>query len=119
MDYNKYLTNQKFENNDSSLATLAYNNGEKSQSVLLNNGNDTFKITEGKLTSGALSGYPYFTMGTYSSKAVNWVIIGKSTTISSSHYSIYYEKLSDLQTSKNDSASYKYFLIISWKQLKF
>ena len=31
------------------------------------------------LPSGALSGYPYFTMGTYDGYAVNWVIIGRNT----------------------------------------
>ena len=31
------------------------------------------------LPSGALAGYPYFTMGTYSGYAVNWVIIGRNT----------------------------------------
>lgn len=34
---------------------------------------------EGTLASGALKGYPYFTMGTYDGAAVNWVIIGRAT----------------------------------------
>ena len=36
---------------------------------------------EGTLSSGNLKGYPYFTMGTYSGKAVNWVIIGRATDV--------------------------------------
>ena len=36
---------------------------------------------EGTLASGALSGYPYFTMGTYGGNAVNWVIIGRATDV--------------------------------------
>ena len=35
----------------------------------------------GTLTSGKLTGYPYITMGTYNSKAINWVIISKSNNI--------------------------------------
>ena len=30
------------------------------------------------MSSGALTGYPYFTMGTYNNTAVNWIIIGKN-----------------------------------------
>ena len=33
------------------------------------------------LASGALQGYPYFTMGTYSNKPVNWVIIGRNSNV--------------------------------------
>lgn len=33
---------------------------------------------EGTLASGALKGYPYFTMGSYGGAAVNWVIIGRA-----------------------------------------
>ena len=33
---------------------------------------------ESSLASGALTGYPYFTMGTYSGYPVNWVIIGQN-----------------------------------------
>ena len=33
------------------------------------------------LGSGPLKGYPYFTMGTYSSKAVNWIIIGRNSNL--------------------------------------
>ena len=39
-------------------------------------GGDT---VENSLASGALKGYPYFTMGTYGGYAVNWVIIGRNT----------------------------------------
>ena len=33
---------------------------------------------DASLASGALTGYPYFTMGTYSGYPVNWVIIGRN-----------------------------------------
>ena len=33
---------------------------------------------DASLASGALTGYPYFTMGTYSGYPVNWVIIGQN-----------------------------------------
>lgn len=36
---------------------------------------------EGTLGSGALKGYPYFTMGTYDNKPVNWVIIGRANDV--------------------------------------
>ena len=36
---------------------------------------------EFSLASGALTGYPYFTMGTYGGYAVNWVIIGRNSDV--------------------------------------
>ena len=33
---------------------------------------------EQSLASGALTGYPYFTMGTYNNNPVNWIIIGRN-----------------------------------------
>ena len=36
---------------------------------------------EQSLASGALTGYPYFTMGTYDNKPVNWVIIGRNSNV--------------------------------------
>ena len=41
---------------------------------------------EGTLASGNLKGYPYFTMGTYSGKAVNWVIIGRAPDVTQNVY---------------------------------
>ena len=37
--------------------------------------------TTGNLSSGALSGYAYITMGSYNNTALNWVIIGYSTNV--------------------------------------
>ena len=37
------------------------------------------KFGAANLSSGVLSGYAYFTMGTYGGKTINWVIIGRST----------------------------------------
>ena len=37
----------------------------------------------GTLSSGSLTGYPYITMGTYNSKAINWVIISRANNIGS------------------------------------
>lgn len=37
---------------------------------------------EQSLASGALTGYPYFTMGTYNGNSVNWIIIGRNPNIS-------------------------------------
>ena len=36
---------------------------------------------EASLASGALKGYPYFTMGSYSGNPVNWVIIGRNPNV--------------------------------------
>ena len=38
---------------------------------------------ESSLSSGALKGYAYFTMGTYSNKPINWIIIGRNSNVSS------------------------------------
>ena len=41
------------------------------------------------LASGKpLSGYPYFTMGTYNGYAVNWVIIGRNTNVTALYTAI-------------------------------
>ena len=76
----------------------------------LGGGNETGDFLA-DLQSGALSGYPYFTMGKYNGYDVNWVIIGKSTSgISASDFSnniTSYEKLSVWQTKLAESPTYK------------
>ena len=82
----------------------------------LGGGNEKNDFAAETLPSGKpLSGYPYFTMGTYNGYAVNWVIIGKSTTgipttSTSTGMSDYnYEKLSTWQGKTSESPTYKHF----------
>ena len=76
----------------------------------LGGGNETTTISYDSLASGKpLSGYPYFTMGTYSGYAVNWVIIGKSTTMpTTTSMSWDYDILANWQ-SNHGSETYKNF----------
>ena len=78
----------------------------------LGGGNETTDFLATLASGKPLSGYPYFTMGTYNGYAVNWVIIGKSTSgISSSNFTMdagtSYEKLSVWQTKIAESPTYK------------
>ena len=82
--------------------------------TILGGGNEQSDFSAAPLPSGKpLSGYPYFTMGTYNGYAVNWVIIGKSTTgipTSSGTMNIAdYQKLSTWQGRIGESPTYKYF----------
>ena len=73
-------------------------------------GNETETISYADLSSGPLSGYPYFTMGTYNGYAVNWVIIGKSTTMpSGTKTNLSYDILTNWQTKTDESPTYKNF----------
>ena len=72
-------------------------------------GNETMTASYPTLASGKpLSGYPYFTMGTYSGYAVNWVIIGKSTSITNSTTTTY-DSLTNWQSKTGQAPTYKYF----------
>ena len=80
----------------------------------LGGGNETTEFATSLPSGKPLSGYPYFTMGTYNGYAVNWVIIGKSTTgiptTSTTGMSDYnYEKLSTWQGKTSESPTYQHF----------
>ena len=61
------------------------------------------------LASGALQGYPYFSMGTYSGKTVNWVIIGRASNLSVLDTSIKSYIFSNWQSNKTILNYAKYF----------
>lgn len=78
----------------------------------LGGGNETTDFVATLPNGKPLSGYPYFTMGTYSGYAVNWVIIGKSTSgMPSGTINLdggeAYDKLVVWQTKTNESPTYK------------
>ena len=80
----------------------------------LGGGNETTEFVSTLPSSSVLNGYPYFTMGTFNGYAVNWVIIGKSTSgISTGNFTfntdISYEKLSVWQGKTSESPTYKNF----------
>ena len=81
--------------------------------TVLGGGKDNQNISSLPNTS-ILSGYPYFTMGTYNGYAVNWVIIGKSTSgipsgNTSSSNNVYCTLSSLKSTNLNETPTYKYF----------
>ena len=59
--------------------------------------------------SGALEGYPYFTMGKYDNNAVNWVIIGRAENLTAIDNSIKSYIFSNWQSNKTILNYAKYF----------
>ena len=88
--------------------------GGATSNVAKGGGNETTEFVSTLPSSSVLNGYPYFTMGTFNGYAVNWVIIGKSTSgISTGNFTfntdISYEKLSVWQGKTSESPTYKNF----------
>ena len=81
---------------------IKWGNGSK---TALGGGNETITSGYNKLTSGNLSGFPYFTT-TSGSTTYTWVVIGRSSTLVDS---LVYDKLSTWQTKTSDTPTYKNF----------